>query len=312
MNPKLWCLAFPRLLSIVRQERPDLIHAHTRVTQVLAWALNGLTGTPYVTTCHGLYRYRIGRRILRCWGKRVMAISGPSMQRLVEQYRLASPHRAVLVCNGIEVDRFLSPAPAEERESFRQAIGLKGRPIVGAVARLSPVKGLDILLRAVPPLLQDFPRLQLLLVGDGPARADLIRLAYELGIAGHVVIAHPMEDARIPLSFMDCFVAPSLQEGFGLALVEAMAAGLPVIASDSGGPAEIIEDRISGLLVPPGDPQALSKAIHGLLIDSKKRTQIAEAGRERARLRFDMKRVVGEVEKVYDGAVTSARERVYR
>ena len=299
LNPKLWLLVFPRLLRIVRRERPDLIHAHTRVTQVLAWALSHSAGIPYVTTCHGLYRFRIGRRLFRCWGRWVMAISGPSMDRLVRQYKLAPPHQVLLIRNGVEVDRFLEPVPVDQVAWYKQTLGLKGSPIIGSVARLSPVKGLDVLLKVVPRLLPAYPQLQVLLVGDGPVKSDLIRLAYELGIAEHVVITHPVEDTRIPLAALDVFVAPSLREGFGLAIVEAMAAGVPVVASNSGGPAEIIEDGTSGLLVLPGDPKPLEEAIRALLADPKGARQIAQGGRQRALAHFDMKRVVEEVEKVY-------------
>ncbi len=307
LNPKLWLQVFPRLLSIVRQEQPDLLHAHTRVTQVLCWALSTLTRIPYVSTCHGLYRFRIGRRFFRCWGKWVMAISGPSMDRLVEQYRLAPPHQVVLVRNGVEVHRFLQRPPAEEVDWFRQTMGLQGSPIIGAIARLSPVKGLDLLLKTVPSLRKDYPDLQILLVGDGPARPDLVRLAYELGIQDRVIISHPVEDTRIPLATMEVFVAPALREGFGLSIVEAMAAGVPVVASNAGGPAEIIEDGESGVLVPPGDPDPLGKGIRDLLADSARRSRIAQRGRQRARDQFDMERVVQEVEAVYMRAVGEGR-----
>ena len=299
VSPTLWLRAFPRLLGIVRRERPDMLHAHTRVTQVLAWALHCSTGIPYVTTCHGLYRFRFGRRFFHCWGSAVMAISTPSMERLVHDYKLAEPHQAVLVRNGIEVDHFLRPVPPEQVAAFRQQHGLNGEPVIGAVARLSPVKGFDFLLRAVPDLLKKFPRLQVLLVGSGPAREDLVRLAYELKIADHVVIAHPVDDTRIPLAAMQIFVTASLREGFGLALVEAMAAGVPVVATDSGGPAEIIEPGKSGLLVPPGESGKLGQAIGRLLSDPVLWARMAEVDRQRARSQFDLKRVVREVEAVY-------------
>ncbi len=303
LNPKLWASAFPRLLALVRREKPDLIHAHTRVTQVLAWALNKFTGTPFVTTCHGLYQYRLGRRFFRCWGKWVMAISGPSRDRLVKQYRLAPPHQVVLIPNGVEVDHFLKPVAPEEVQRFKEAIGLQGQPIVGAIARLSPIKGLDFFLRAVPGLLSDFPRLQVLLVGDGPTKADLVRLAYELGIQERVVIVHAVEDTRTPLACMEAFVAPSLREGFGLAIVEAMAAGVPVVASNAGGPAEIIEDGKSGFLIPPGDSSAIETALRSLLAEPELKIRIGQQGRRRAQERYDMKRVVQKVEEVYARAL---------
>ena len=142
-------------------------------------------------------------------------------------------------------------------------------------------------------------------MGDGPARQDLVRLAYELEIPDRVIISHPMEDTRIPLATMDCFVAPALREGFGLAIVEAMAAGIPVVASNAGGPAEIIEDGKSGLLIPPRDPVPLERAIRSLLVDPARRSRIAEQGRQRAGDEFDMERVVREVEVVYQRVLSS-------
>ena len=299
LNPKLWLRALPLLLKIFREEQPDLIHAHTRVTQALAWGLSALTGVPYVTTCHGLYRFRWGRRVFRCWGSWVMAVSHASMERLIRQYRLASPHQVVLVENGIDVDRFLHPADPKEVEQFRQAHGLDGRLIVGAIARLSPVKGLDLLLKAVPPLLKEFPDLKVLLVGDGPERENLVRLAYELGIADRVAISPSVEDTRVPLSLLQVFVAPAWREGFGLAIVEAMAAGVPVVASDAGGPAEIIENGKSGLLVPAGDVQAVENSLRALLKDQSVRQQIADRARRRAAERYNFKRVATQVEEIY-------------
>ena len=302
-NPKLWFGALPTILRAIRRERPDLIHSHTRVTQVLGWASSSLMNVPYVTTCHGLYRFRIGRRYFRCWGKWVMAISNASMQRLVRQYRLAAPHQVVLVENGIDADRFRRPPDPAEVERFRRANGLNGGRMIGAIARLSPVKGLELLLKAAPPLLKEFPDLGVLLVGDGPAREGLVRLAYELGISDRVAICPSVEDTRVPLALLQAFAAPAWREGFGLAIVEAMAAGVPVVATDAGGPGEIIEQGKSGLLIQPGDVSGLEKGLRSLLNDPDACRRMAEQGRLRAKERYDLERMVTQVEKVYDRAV---------
>lgn len=301
-NPKLWFGAFPKILKAVRREQPGLIHSHTRVTQVLGWATSTLTATPYVTTCHGLYKFRIGRRFFRCWGKWVMAVSNSSMKRLVQQYRLAPPYQVVLVENGIDVDRFRQAPDPAEVERFRRANGLNGGPVIGAVARLSPIKGLDLLLKAVPALLKEFPDLQALLVGDGPAREDLVRLAYELKIADRVAICPSVEDTRVPLALLQAFAAPAWREGFGLAIVEAMAAGVPVVASDAGGPGEIIEHGESGLLIRPGDVAGLEDGLRSLLKDPNARRRMTEQARQRAQERYDLERVVTQVEEVYERA----------
>lgn len=303
LNPKLWFSVFPKLFRMIRQEKPDLIHAHTRIMQVLAEVLSWVTGVPYVTTCHGLYKFRWGRRIFRCWGEKVMAISTPSMDQLVRQYRMAQPREVVLVRNGVHVEHFMEPVSPDTLAWFRQTVGLHGSPVIGAVARFSPVKGLDLVIKTVPALLKKFPHLQVLLVGDGPTKQDLIQLAFQLGVQKHVVLVHPVEDTRIPLSLMDIFVAPAFQEGFGLAIVEAMSKRIPVVATNQGGPAEIIQHGKSGLLVPPGQPERLTEALMSLLIDPKRSAEIGEAGRVRVMKEFNMERVVREVERVYEEVI---------
>lgn len=299
LHPRLWLRVFPRLLRIIRAERPDLLHAHTRIMQVMAWACHQATGTPFVTTCHGLYPFGVGRRFFQCWGRSVMAISDATRDRLVRQYKRVPPHQLSLIWSGVDVDHLGQPPPADEVARFRQRHGVHGDPVLGSIGRLSPVKGLDTFLKAVPPLRVRFPRLQILLVGDGPDRDRLVRLAYELRIADRVILAHSVEDTRVPLALLRVVVASSHREGFGLSLVEAMAAGVPVVSTDAGGPAAILEQGKSGLLIPPKNPPALQKALETLLGDAALRAGIARAAQERAREKYDMKRVVREVEAVY-------------
>jgi glycosyltransferase involved in cell wall biosynthesis len=236
-----------------------------------------------------------------------MTISQASLDRLVHQYRLAPPNRVVLVWNGVDLERFSEPVRQEDLDAFRQRLGVRGDPVIGAIARLSPVKGLDHLIRAVPGLMQRFPNIQLLLVGDGPAKDDLVRLAYQLGIADRVAICPSVEDTRLPLALMQVFVAPSLEEGFGLATVEAMAVGVPVVVSRVGGLSQVVEHGLSGWVVPPADPEAIRLAVEHLLSDSQLRQNIAQAARKRVQERFDFNRTVLEVEQVYRQAVDPNR-----
>ena len=303
LSPRLWLFSFWKAVRLIRREKPDLLHAHTRVTQVLACAAGLLTRVPVVTTCHGLYRFRIGRRIFPCWGRKVMAVSEPTLEQLTDRYRIARRDRAALIWNGVDVERFMEPPDPEAAARFRRDNGLSGDPVVGAVCRLSAVKGLELLLQAAPPLLKEFPRLQVLLVGEGPERANLVRLAYELGIADRVVISHPVEDVRVPLSCLRVFAAPAFQEGFGLSLAEAMAAGVPPVAADAEGPSRIIEHGVSGLLVSPGSAEGITQALRALLSDPQKHAAIASAARRRVRERFDIRRMTEEVEAVYAQAV---------
>lgn len=299
LNPKLWFSVFPRLMKLIRDEKTQIIHAHTRIAQVLGRMAGIFTGIPMVSTCHGLYSLRPGRRFFPCWGNRVVAISKSVENLLRHDYHLAVPDEVTLIPNGVETARFLKPVPEEQRDDYRQRHGIWGDPIIGSVARLSPVKGLDLLLKVLPSLVKKYPNLQLLLIGDGPEKEALIRQAYALGVERRLVLCASAADTRIPLSLMKIFAAPSWNEGFGLALVEAMAAGVPVVASNTGGPAETIEHGKTGLLVPAGDTPALEQAIDSLLSDPGKADCIAQAARRLALERYDMKRVTEQMEGLY-------------
>ena len=163
-----------------------------------------------------------------------------------------TPPRCSLIANGIDTARFASaPAPPS------------GSPRIGCVARLSPEKGIDRLLEAFAGVLRQVPYARLAIAGDGPARGQLEARAHELTLGGAVEFLGYREDVSPVLGSLDLFVLPSLTEGIPLALLEAMAAGLPVIATAVGGVPEVVEDGTSGMLVPPGDAAALERAMLG-------------------------------------------------
>jgi glycosyltransferase involved in cell wall biosynthesis len=175
--------------------------------------------------------------------------------------------------------------------------------VIGAISRLDePKKGLAVLLHALADVARrnDMPAWQCVLVGDGPARDGLRHLAAELGLPGRIVFAGMRRDAASVLPVMDIFVCPSLYEGFGIAIVEAMAAGRPVIASDVGGIPEIVVHEDTGLLVPPGDAGALADAIAALLSRPDRARALGARGRERARQRFSIGTAVRRHQQLYE------------
>lgn len=159
---------------------------------------------------------------------------------------------------------------------------LRHEPTVGYLGRLSPEKGVDVLLRAV----QSLPGTAAVLVGDGRSREALERLAAQLGVADRVVITGWREDARSLLATFDVLAAPSRGEGFGNAIVEGMLAAIPVVASDVGGIPEVVADGESGLLVPPDDAGALAAALRSLLENPEHARALGRRGREIALERF--------------------------
>lgn len=292
-----------QLRSLIHRYHPDVMHAQTRVAHVLAGVAGRLAGVPVVTTAHGFYQRRWWRRTLPFWGRRVIAVS-PSVKAFMCKAYDVPADKIAVVLNGIE---WTPPAPAvldAAVERFRRAWGLsaEGGPILGMVARLSVVKGAGVLLEAFHRLRRTVPAARLLIVGDGPSRADLIKQAYALGEQGRVVLAGTVDGTAVPLHVMDLFVLPSMNEAFGLAIVEAMAMGRPVVASRVGGIPDLVEDGRTGLLVPPGDAEALARALERLIADPAAARAMGQAGRARYEQRFTMDRVARDTERVYDEA----------
>jgi glycosyltransferase involved in cell wall biosynthesis len=205
----------------------------------------------------------------------------------------------ITIHNGVDVARFDSG-----RAVAKPDVGLlEGVPVIGMVGRLiEPEKGLAVLLEGMARLAGPPAPLscQLLIVGEGPARRQLHDLCARLGILSRVAFAGMRRDIADLLPLFDVFVMPSLSEGFGIAIVEAMAAGRPVVASAVGGIPEIVKQGETGLLVPPGDPVALAAAIRDLLTQPDRARALGACGRQRARERFSIESAVKRHEDLYD------------
>jgi glycosyltransferase involved in cell wall biosynthesis len=302
-SAKMWrALSF--LTPLVKKRDFDLIHAQTRVTQVLAGLLELKTGIPFVSTCHGFFRHqRLGRKLFPCWGKRSIAISNSVRKHLAEDFGI-DEDRIDLVYNGIELDRYTSPGAAKE-DKLRKKIGLaEDRVLVGTVGRLSSVKGLKYLVQAFEKSVKRGKPLQLLLVGEGNEKGPLEEQVRRAGIADKVFFdsgnAAPLEKY---LSLIDIFCLYSTSEGLGLALMEAMAAGRACIASNVGGLAELITQEKDGIIVPPRNPEALSGAILRLAEDNELRREFGKAAHEKAMSNFSIKESVAKTIEVYKKAI---------
>ncbi len=294
-------------LARLRVAPVDVLHAHTRVGQVVADRLSRRTGIPYVTTWHGLFRPNLGRRLWPCTGARTIAISEPVRRHLLEDFRVPA-ERVRLIWNGVDVDHFAQRPTAEALVRFRAQHRMPERgPVVGGVGRLASgrVKGFDLLLEAGGLLVQRRSDLTVLIAGDGPRRLFLEEKARMFGMEQRVRFAGTVSDVRLPLGVLDVFVFSSRwPEGFGLSLIEAMAAGKPVVATRVGAVPEIIEDGRDGLLVEPEDPRALADAVMRLLDDPAAAARLGQAAQQRVRERFSLERMADEVEAVYREVAT--------
>jgi glycosyltransferase involved in cell wall biosynthesis len=236
------------------------------------------------------------RRLAR-WGHAVVHVSeSQALEALT--LGLAPPGRSRVIVNGIDPAR--GCATIERAPLSRRQLGLEAdAPVIGTVARFDPIKDLDVLLRAFARLLQRVPRAQLLVVGDGPESARLHGLAENLGVRPRVVFAGLIPDAVRCLPLVDLYASASRREGLPLALLEAMACERAVVATRAPGHVDVVEDGVTGVLVPVGDSERLAAAAGALLEDPARRRALGQAGRHRVESRFTLARMVAAVADLY-------------
>jgi glycosyltransferase involved in cell wall biosynthesis len=286
--------AIRELSRRLREEPVDLLHAHTRVGQVAAARLSHVLRIPYVTTWHGFYRRNLGRWLWPCTGALTIAISEPVRQHLIRDFRVP-PGRTRLIMNGVDVAHFAKRLAPDDVARYRERLGiLPDQPVIGGVGRLASggVKGFDLLLAAASRLIGEWPELHVLVVGDGPKRPALEEMVRRLGLDARAHFTGAVVDTRLPLAAMDVFVFPvRWPEAFGLSLVEAMAAGKPLVATRIGAVPDIVEDGRTGLLVASGDVEAL-------------REGMGQAAQDAVRQTFTLEQMTAQVEAVYRELVT--------
>ena len=299
-----------RLLNIIREERPDVIQAFLFWANVAARICGRLARTlAIISSYHDEivsegWMIRLVDRLTLKWTHGVLCCS-EAVRRSVVSRIGGTGHQFTVIPFGVDVDRFGTSAPATRRE-----LGLlDDGAVVGTVCRLvEPKKGLSILLQAMGELKRRLgkPPCQLLIVGDGPARETLESLRDRLGLFEWVVFTGIRRDIPRVLHALDAFVLPSLYEGFGIAILEAMAAAKPVVATTVGGIPEFVVSGDTGLLVEPGDASALAEAIERLLCEPERAMQMGIRGRERVLAGFQMSTVVRRHEQVYEACLASA------
>ncbi len=304
IHPKLFP-ALVRLIRIIRREKIDVLHAHTRVTQVLAFWAHQITGIPVVTTCHGFYKARLGRRLLPAWGNRAIAISEPVGKHLTEDFHI-TPSRVRVIHNAVDIHLLDEQYRRHSPESVKKDFGFSPKDrVVGIVARLVEDKGHEYLIRAAAELLGEFPDLRILIVGDGREMASLKSLSAELGIESRVVFTGNVSDVSKPLAAMDIFAFPATwREGFGLSIVEAMTCSKPVIVSNIWALNSLIQNGETGFLVEPKRVDLLAEALRNLLADPALRSKIGAHARRAVEEHFTIERMGSEIAGVYNEVLT--------
>jgi glycosyltransferase involved in cell wall biosynthesis len=315
-----------QLRGIMAQWRPDIVHGHSSKGGFLARlaaagypsASSGPAGKPppysprpkIVYNPHG-FAFQMRTSSLRRWlylaleryaGGMTDRLIAPceSQRGLAVRERIVPEDRVAIIPNGIRAEDF---AVSVDRQQFRQALGVPAEAtLIGTVAALSPQKGLEYLVRAAAAVGRERPGVHLVVAGEGPLRGPLERLAASLGAAEDTHFLGRRDDVPQLLAALDLFVLPSLWEGLPYALLEAGAAGVPVVATDIPGNADLIQPGETGLLARPGDPLDLAVTLFRAL-DAPGLPHMAEALRERVRRDFT-------VEVMIEGHVRLYRELV--
>ena len=289
-----------RLVWWLRREGVQLIHTHLSTASLLgSWAAR-LAGIPAVATVHGL-----NSRVCFTWARAIIAVSNAVRQHLVAQGM--PPERITVVHNGVDLRTLSRP---DEGGALRSRWGLpEGAPVLIAVGRLAPAKGHRDLLEAVAMLVSEprWDELRLLVVGTGTLLSALQREAARQGVDDRVIFCGFQRDVLPFLQAADIFVLPSIQEGLSLAALEAMALSKPVVACRVGGTPEVVVDGETGLLVAPGQPAELAKALENLLADPGEARAMGAAGRWRVQEAFDVEQTVTKIEAIYRGLIAGER-----
>jgi glycosyltransferase involved in cell wall biosynthesis len=300
--------------------RPDVIHNHMYRAELVgtraAIALRAIgRRRPHVVSTVHSSRVRSAedREVLRLLTPemdRLIAVSRSIVRKLAEEGRVGDAPAwppVSLIHNGVDLERYDHQDPCC---TLREEYGLPDdASIVGIVARLEPEKGHPTLLEAWRLVLREVPSAYLLVVGEGSRYDALAEQAAELGVSDHVVFTGRRDDVPAVTAALDVAVLPSYREAQGLTVLEAMALSRPVVASNVGGIPEMIEDGVTGLLVPPHDPTALAGAIVRLLRDHPYADMLARAGHDLVHRQFCVQLMVHAVEDIYDEGARSVRLR---
>lgn len=299
LSPKVFRASF-EIYKLVRILKIDVLHAQTRVTQVIGFFVSKLCRVGFVTTCHGFFNRNFGRILFPLWGDRVIAISEAVRDHLIKDFRV-DENRISLVYNGIDVQKFLKDFSEDEKDGLKDRFGIrKDHSIIGTIARFTPDKGHDVLVYALYDILKEKGNVQLVFVGDGKERPKIVDLVHRLNLTENVVFVRPQLNTVNVLSTIDVFMfTPRRKEGLGIVLLEALASGKPVVATDVGGISNVVENGVNGFLVEPSKPKLLIEPTLRLLKDKELYNKMSHAAREIVIQKFSINGMVERVEEVY-------------
>jgi glycosyltransferase involved in cell wall biosynthesis len=288
-----------RLFLLIRKEKIEIIHTHLVHASIAGRIAGKLAGAKsIITTRHYAYYDKVTSLIN--WIERKTAVFNDLfivISNAVKEYMVIKekykPERITVIYNAVDLCLFDSQdqSPIPKNSDF----------LIASVGRLHPSKGYDTLLKSMPLVISEFPSAKLVIIGNGIQKEYLQRLCSDLGISEHVIFLGRKTPAEVIdfLRNIDLFVLSSKWEGFGLVLIEAMALGKPVVATNVGGISEIVENGTTGFLVPPAQPKELSTKIIQLLRDRPIAKRMGVMGRKKVELKFSIKTMIDKLNLLY-------------
>jgi glycosyltransferase involved in cell wall biosynthesis len=298
IDPKIY-FALKKLKEEIIKEKIDIIHAHTRVTQVMGHFLKSSALLGYVSTCHGFFKPKLFRQLFPCWGDRVIAISHPVYEHLKNDFKVPQ-EKIALIENGIDAKAF-KVLTRLEKIAHRAQYGFGDEPVLGIIARLSDVKGQDLLILAMKKVLGVLPKTKLMIVGQGPMEEKLKGMVCEHHLENSVRFFPVINQTSEMLSCFDVCVNPSRQEGLGLSVMEAQVSGLAVVATRVGGIVSLIKNRETGILVEPENSNALAQSLIELLQDIPLQEKLGIQARKFIEANYSADKMVQKTISVYQG-----------
>ena len=296
-----------KLASLIKKSSADIVHTHGYYASTLGRIAAKVSGAKVIINhVHSTYfeykkRHIFMEKMLGSFTDRVICCSN-AVEEFVRGYEGIKPSKTIVIYNGVDENKFVSGIDVPEK---KKELNIKaGDSSVGIVASLVPNKGHKYLFLAADEILSRFPGVKFLVVGDGSYRGDLEEEAKRLRIDPEVIFTGTREDVPQVLAVMDIFVLPTCyREGLGLAVIEAMAAGKPVVASNIGGISEAVEEGVNGILVPPNDAKALANAVISLFEDKEKLVRMGNEGQRICREKFSAGEMVSKIEEVYESVL---------
>jgi glycosyltransferase involved in cell wall biosynthesis len=316
IHPVYDLLAFLTLRRLIVLTQPDIVHTHSSKAGILGRAAAYAAGcrclihSPHGHIFYGYFGrmattiFIVLERMTARITDRVLTLTDLEREDHITRRIRPKGGFGTIPC-GIDLERFRRrKKPVEE---IREELGILAEAtVIGWVGRFVPIKGPEVFIEVIAELQKQRPEVKGLMVGDGERRREAQGYAKQLGIEEDVIFTGMRDDIPDLMGIMDLFVLTSFNEGLGRVLIEAMTAGVPVVATRVGGVPEIIGEEETGLLVPPGDPCATVHAILRVLEESLLARRLVEAGRHRAE-RFSVTRMIEETERVYKDVIERAQ-----